>query len=91
MSLSKRFLSLAAIAAVSTFSFVGFARAGDDAPMAPATEASKPAAETTKTDADAPKTPCAAKVLRSAWMPAPPPESDPAMVSVSREGIRGAV
>ncbi len=58
MSLSKRFLSLAAIAAVSTFSFVGFARAGDDvAPMAPAAEAPKPAAETTKTDADAPKTP----------------------------------
>ena len=27
-----------------------------------------------------PKTPSAAKVLRSAWMPAPPPESEPAMV-----------
>ncbi len=28
-----------------------------------------------------PKTPSAAKVLRSAWMPAPPPESLPAIVS----------
>src|SRR4030067_690685 len=27
-----------------------------------------------------PKTPSALKVFRSAWMPAPPPESDPAMV-----------
>ena len=32
-----------------------------------------------------PKAPWAAKVLRSAWIPAPPPESDPAMVS-SRRG-----
>ena len=31
--------------------------------------------------ADNPCTPCAAKVFRSAWMPAPPPESEPAMVS----------
>src|SRR6266508_4757635 len=31
--------------------------------------------------ADMPWTPWAVKVLRSAWMPAPPPESDPAMVS----------
>src|SRR3546814_1138970 len=31
--------------------------------------------------ADRPCTPCAAKVFRSAWMPAPPPESEPAMVS----------
>ena len=30
--------------------------------------------------ADSPCTRCAAKVFRSAWMPAPPPESDPAMV-----------
>ena len=29
-------------------------------------------------------TPCAAKVLRSAWMPAPPPESLPAIVSAER-------
>ena len=29
----------------------------------------------------APYTPCAANVLRSAWMPAPPPESLPAIVS----------
>src|SRR5690349_718198 len=28
-----------------------------------------------------PYTPSAANVLRSAWMPAPPPESEPAMVS----------
>src|SRR6266700_3246246 len=28
-----------------------------------------------------PHTPRTAKVLRSAWIPAPPPESDPAMVS----------
>jgi hypothetical protein len=28
-----------------------------------------------------PYTPRAAKVLRSAWIPAPPPESEPAMVS----------
>ena len=28
-----------------------------------------------------PKTPRALNVLRSAWMPAPPPESDPAIVS----------
>jgi hypothetical protein len=27
-----------------------------------------------------PWTPWAAKVLRSAWAPAPPPESDPAML-----------
>src|SRR5690606_20361074 len=31
--------------------------------------------------AERPWTPWAAKVLRSAWMPAPPPESEPAMVS----------
>lgn len=30
---------------------------------------------------DVPKTRKAEKVFRSAWMPAPPPESDPAMVS----------
>ena len=30
--------------------------------------------------AQVPNTPIAPKVLRSAWMPAPPPESDPAMV-----------
>lgn len=29
----------------------------------------------------APNTPRAAKVFRSAWMPAPPPESEPAIVS----------
>ena len=34
--------------------------------------------------ADVPKTPCAANVLRSAWMPAPPPESLPAIVSAVR-------
>ena len=33
--------------------------------------------------ADVPCTPSAAKVLRSAWIPAPPPESDPAMVSAT--------
>ncbi len=57
MSLSKRFLSLAAIVAVGACSFAGLARAGDDAPKAPAAEATKPAAEAPKTDADAPKTP----------------------------------
>ncbi|MDP8214577.1 MAG: hypothetical protein P9M10_05230 [Candidatus Euphemobacter frigidus] len=31
--------------------------------------------------AEAPKTPRTWKVLRSAWIPAPPPESDPAIVS----------
>ena len=31
MSMSNRFLSLAAVVAVSVFSFVGFARAGDEA------------------------------------------------------------
>ena len=30
--------------------------------------------------ADEPYTPRAANVFRSAWMPAPPPESEPAMV-----------
>ena len=30
--------------------------------------------------AERPYTPCAAKVFRSAWIPAPAPESDPAMV-----------
>ena len=35
----------------------------------------------TAVTADAPKTPRAANVLRSACMPAPPPESEPAMVS----------
>ena len=29
---------------------------------------------------DVPKTPNCWKVLRSAWMPAPPPESEPAIV-----------
>lgn len=58
MSMSKRFLSLAAIVAVSAFSYVGFAHAGEDAaPKAPTADAPKPAAETAKTDADAPKTP----------------------------------
>src|SRR5262249_8481861 len=31
--------------------------------------------------AEVPKTPSAENVLRSAWMPAPPPESEPAIVS----------
>jgi hypothetical protein len=57
MSLSKRFLSLAAIVAVGACSFAGLARAGDDAPKAPAADAPKPAAETPKADASAPKTP----------------------------------
>src|SRR5205085_6655507 len=35
-----------------------------------------------------PKQPSAEKVLRSAWMPAPPPESDPAMER--RRGYRKA-
>ena len=39
--------------------------------------------------AERPYTPCAAKVFRSAWMPAPPPESDPAMVRADRRGGRG--
>ena len=30
--------------------------------------------------AEVPYTPCAAKVFRSAWIPAPPPESEPAIV-----------
>ena len=33
--------------------------------------------------AEVPWTPSAAKVLRSAWMPAPPPESEPAIVSAT--------
>ena len=39
--------------------------------------------------ADVPKTPNAWKVLRSAWMPAPPPLSEPAMVRAmeSRFGV----
>src|SRR5665213_4374073 len=32
---------------------------------------------------EAPKTPSAANVFRSAWMPAPPDESEPAMVSAT--------
>jgi len=36
----------------------------------------------------APYTPNAEKVLRSAWMPAPPELSEPAMVSAM--GVRGA-
>src|SRR5690606_22597687 len=36
--------------------------------------------------ADRPCTPWAANALRSAWMPAPPPESEPAMVS-AEQGI----
>ena len=39
--------------------------------------------------ADAPYTPIAAKVLRSAWMPAPPPESLPAIVSARGAGLLG--
>lgn len=58
MSLSKRFLALTAIAAVSAFSFAGLARAGDDAaPKAPAADAPKPATEATPPAADAPKAP----------------------------------
>ena len=36
---------------------------------------------------DVPYTPYAAKVLRSAWMPAPPPESLPAMVIARATGV----
>ena len=32
--------------------------------------------------AESPCTPCAAKVFKSAWMPAPPPESEPAMINM---------
>ena len=35
---------------------------------------------------DVPKTPKRWKVLRSAWIPAPPPESEPAMVSAILSG-----
>ena len=38
--------------------------------------------------ADVPKTPCAANVFRSAWMPAPPLESLPAIVSAVRISTR---
>ena len=41
----------------------------------------------TDVTADMPYTPLAENVLRSAWMPAPPPESEPAMVSAT--GIMG--
>ena len=37
----------------------------------------------TDVTADMPYTPFAEKVFRSAWMPAPPPESEPAMVSAT--------
>src|SRR5690606_27907470 len=38
-----------------------------------------------------PKTPSAANVFRSAWMPAPPPESEPAMVrATGRDATRTA-
>ena len=36
---------------------------------------------------DVPYTPSAAKVFRSAWMPAPPPESEPAMVMALGTGL----
>ena len=36
---------------------------------------------------DIPKTPLAAMAFRSAWMPAPPPESDPAIVSTCFMGV----
>src|SRR5207237_6195688 len=67
------------------------------APMSPTTEricapttsagtsaaAVTPSVFCTVTDvtAEVPHTPSAANVFRSAWIPAPPPESDPAMVS----------
>ena len=35
----------------------------------------------TAVSADVPYTPSAAKVFRSAWIPAPPPESEPAIVN----------
>src|SRR5258708_34410047 len=38
---------------------------------------------------EAPKTPSAAKVFRSAWMPAPPDESEPALVSAIGVAIAG--
>src|SRR5439155_17657599 len=41
----------------------------------------------TAVTADVPYTPCAANVLRSAWRPAPPLESLPAMVSAVRTGV----
>src|ERR1700686_887798 len=41
--------------------------------------------------ADVPKTPNRWNVLRSAWIPAPPPESEPAMVSAMRINERCAV
>ena len=34
-----------------------------------------------------PKTPCAASVFRSAWIPAPPPESEPAIVITTGMGL----
>jgi hypothetical protein len=34
-----------------------------------------------------PWTPTAAKAFRSAWMPAPPPESEPAIVSTTRTSL----
>src|SRR5690606_19153903 len=38
-----------------------------------------------------PNTPCAANVFRSAWMPAPPPESLPAIVIAARMRVSGAI
>jgi hypothetical protein len=40
------------------------------------------------TIADVPWTPAAAKAFRSAWMPAPPPESDPAIVNALGINLR---
>ena len=40
--------------------------------------------------AEVPCTPSAANVFRSAWMPAPPPESDPAMVRATGSFMLGA-
>jgi len=40
--------------------------------------------------AERPCTRCAAKAFRSAWMPAPPPESEPAMVR-AETGVVGLI
>ena len=40
---------------------------------------------------DAPYPPSMAKVLRSAWMPAPPPESDPATVRIVEQSCMAGV
>src|SRR5690242_12967461 len=79
-------MSRSSIAAATASTIAAFASMPVLAAWAPMSLITASICAVTAVMALVPYTPCAANVLRSAWMPAPPPESLPAMVRAVRIG-----